>query len=108
MPDIQFGVASLGVSAGTQETSRFPRGFLSASDLPQKRLVIRKGERCAEAWQSAGRSEAGRIALLNNMTIVGNTASGIYNRATATMQNTIMPKNPTLSAPDCDTQLGDR
>jgi len=78
------------------------------SDLPQKRLVIRKGERCGEAWQSAGRSEAGRIALLNNMTIVGNTASGIYNRATATMQNTIMPKNPTLSAPDCDTQLGDR
>ena len=33
------------------------------------------------------------------MTIVGNTASGLYNRATATMQNTIMPKNPTLSAP---------
>jgi hypothetical protein len=48
------------------------------------------------------------IALLNNMTIVGNTASGIYNGATATMQNTIMAKNPTLSAPDCDTQLGDR
>jgi hypothetical protein len=48
------------------------------------------------------------IALLNNMTIVGNTASGIYNGATAKMQNTIMAKNPTLSAPDCDTQLGDR
>ena len=43
------------------------------------------------------------IALLNNMTIVGNTASGIYNGATATMQNTIMAKNPTRSAPDCDT-----
>lgn len=43
------------------------------------------------------------IALLNNMTIVGNTAGGIHNRATATMQNTIMAKNPTLSAPDCDT-----
>jgi len=95
-----------------QRCNKKLHGSLAASfphsDLPQKRLVIRKGERCAEAWQSAGRSEAGRIALLNNMTIVGNTASGIYNRATATMQNTIMPKNPTLSAPDCDTQLGDR
>ena len=47
------------------------------------------------------------IALLNNMTIVGNAPSGIYYGATATMQNTIMAKNPTLSAPDCDSQLGD-
>jgi hypothetical protein len=47
------------------------------------------------------------IAFLNNMTIVGNTPSGIHNGATATMQNTIMAKNPTLSAPDCDTQPGD-
>jgi hypothetical protein len=47
------------------------------------------------------------VAFLNNMTIVGNTPSGVFNAATATTQNTILAKGPTPSAPDCDTRLGD-
>jgi hypothetical protein len=32
------------------------------------------------------------VAFLNNMTIVGNTPSGVFNAATVTIQNTILAK----------------
>ncbi len=59
MPDIQFGVASLDVSAGTQETSRFPRGFLfRIRTCPKNVSLVGKVngvQKRGEAWVGAKR-----------------------------------------------------